>query len=394
MPQFDFDQLIDRRGSDCYKWDLFSEDTLPMWVADMDFKAPEPIQLALHKAVDHGVFGYAMDGKQLLKNVVARMKQLYGWEIQEEWIVVTTGLVSGFYAAANTLCEQGDGYRIQPPVYMPFNNIQDALGFKRQENQLTLVQQGNKISYELDRDSFTKALNSEGARTKMFLLCNPHNPVGKAFSAQDLKFMADKCLENDTVIVSDEIHSELLLGDTKHIPIATLSKEIEDKTITLISPSKTFNIAGLFCGFAIISNEELRKKYKKVVGDMTLHVSSLSMVAAQAAFSGECDPWLAALKSYLTQNRDVMIATLEKSVPGLVMTVPQATYLGWIGFDPFIRSGRISGEPSDFLYKHAKLVLNNGAAFGTGGQPFARINFGCQRSLLLDGCDRIAKALR
>ena len=393
MTTFDFDKLIERRGSDCYKWDLFASDILPMWVADMDFKAPEPIAKALHQAVDHGVFGYAMEGKNLLNNVVNRMKQLYGWEIQPDWIVVTTGLVSGFFAAANTLCEKGEGYLVQPPVYMPFNSMQDSLGYKRQENLLTPKLVGNHLSYDLDRESFSRALNSDGVRTKMFLLCNPHNPVGKCFDREELTFMAEKCLENETVIVSDEIHSELLLDGNKHIPIATLSKEIEDKTITLISPSKTFNIAGLFCGFAIISNEELRKKFKKTVADMTLHVSSLSMVAAEAAFSGECDEWLDALKVYLTQNRDHLVATIDRELPGVVTTNPQATYLGWLGFESYLKNGKISGEPSDYFFKHSKLMLNNGAAFGTGGQPFARINFGCQRSLLINGLDRIIKVL-
>ena len=393
MAKFDFDSLVERRGTDCYKWDLLQSDVLPMWVADMDFKAPEPISKALHKAVDHGVFGYGMDRKQLLKNVVSRMKQLYGWEVEEDWIVVTTGLVSGFFAAANTLCEKGDGYLIQPPVYMPFNSMQESLGYKRQENPLKLVIEGNRVSYEYDHENFTQALNSEGARTKMFLLCNPHNPIGKCFSKDELAAMAGKCLENGTVIVSDEIHSELLLGGSKHVPIATISKEIQDQTITLISPSKTFNIAGLFCGFAIISNPELRTKFKKTVGDMTLHVTSLSMVAAEAAFSGECDEWLGSLCAYLTSNRDHMIATLDQKFPELTTTIPQATYLGWLGFYHYLQNGKVSGEPAEYLLKRGKVFLNTGSAFGTGGQPFARINFGCPRSLLDDGLARLEMAL-
>lgn len=388
----DFDKIIDRRGTNSLKWDLYSSETLPMWVADKDFKVAKPITDALTKAVEHGVFGYSMESKDVRMSVVNRMKQLYDWEIEESWVVSTTGIVSGFFAAASTLCQPTDGYLIQTPVYMPFLHIQDSLGFIRQENQLKQIIDGNKISYEVDWEGFDTAFNSAGHATKMFLLCNPHNPIGKCFSRQDLQRMADKCLENGTVIVSDEIHSELLLGGSKHTPIAALSKDIEKQTITLVSPSKTFNIAGLFCGFAIIADEDLRKKYKKTLERMTLHVSSLSFVAAQAAFSGECDPWLNDLRVYLTANRDHLVHTIDTELPGVLTTIPEATYLGWLGFEQHIKSGAISPNPAEFFLKKSKVAFNSGAAFGAGGEYFLRINFGCPRALLVDGLNRIKKA--
>lgn len=391
---FDFDEIIERRGTDCYKWDLFNQDMLPMWVADMDFRVPEPITKALHKAVDHAVFGYAMESKELRETVVKRMKDLYNWEIDESWVISTTGLVSAFYAAANTLCKQNDGYLIQTPVYMPFNTIEDSLGYKKQENPLLPVLTGNKLKYEIDWDNFNTAFHKNGHKTKMFLFCNPHNPVGKCFTKEELTRLGNKCVEEGTVIVSDEIHSELLLGDSVHIPIASLSKEIEQNTITLIAPSKTFNIAGLFCGFAIIANEDLRKEFKRSVERMTLHISSLSFVAAQAALSGECDPWLKALRKYLTSNRDTITKFIDSDLPEVITTIPDGTYLGWLGFEKQIANGLIKGEPSEFFFKNAKLVLNNGAAFGTGGSPFARINFGCPNSLVVDGLQRMQQALK
>ena len=390
---FDFDRIIDRRSSNSIKWTAFAADVLPMWVADMDFTAPEPVLQALHTAVDHGVFGYEMPSQALLQSVVDRMKKLYDWDIDAASVVPVTGLVSGFTAAASTLCRPGDGYLIQTPVYMPFNHIQSNLGFIRQESQLVRVDEGQRIRYEIDWQNFEKAFNTDSSKTKMFLLCNPHNPSGQIYSKDELQKMADICLKNETVIVSDEIHSVLLLGGAKHTPIAALSPEIAQSSITLIAPSKTFNIAGLFCGFAIIPNKMLREQYKKVVGTMTLHVSSLAQVAAQAAFSGLCDAWLQELLPYLTENRKTLVKFVEENLPGVKVTNPDATYLAWLDCSELVKSGKITGTPSEFFLKNAKVAMNDGAAFGSGGQNFVRLNFGCPKALLMDGLERIQNSL-
>ncbi len=388
-----FDTIIDRRSSNSIKWKAYDEKVLPMWVADMDFAVPDPITKALHTAVDHGIFGYEMPSKALLESVAARMKKLYDWDVDIKSIVPITGLVSGFYAAAYSLCQPGDGYLIQPPVYMPFNDIQKNLGVIRQESELVRKQIGRQFHYEIDWDDFKKAFNSGGSKTKMFLLCNPHNPSGQIYSSEELQKMAGMCLENGTVIVSDEIHSELLLGGAKHVPAAALSPEIANSSITLIAPSKTFNIAGLFCGFAIIQNTDLLERYKKAVEKMTLHVSSLAQVAAQSAFSGECDSWLTELLSYLTSNRDYLVKYVDQNLPGISITNPQATYLAWLDVNELVRNGTIKANPYEFFLKNAEVAMNNGAAFGTGGNNFVRMNFGCPRELLTDGLDRIRKSL-
>jgi cystathionine beta-lyase len=387
MP-YDFDRIIDRRNSNSIKWTYYPEDVLPMWVADMDFTAPEPVQKALMRAVEHGVFGYEMPAKPLLQSVVTRMKTLYDWDIDEKSVVPVTGLVSGFYAAANSLCRPGDGYLIQPPVYMPFNGIQPNLGFVRQEAPLARIEDGQRLRYEIDWPKFEKAINSGASKTKMFLFCNPHNPTGQVYQREELLRMGDLCVKNNTVIVSDEIHSELTLGGKKHIPMATLSPEIARQSITLIAPSKTFNIAGLFCGFAIIPDHELRERYKTAVEHMTLHVSSLGQVAAQAAFSGECEDWLDELRTYLTGNRDVLVDFVEENLPGIKITVPDATYLAWLDCSEL----NLKGGPYEFFLKNARVALNDGAAFGTGGENFVRLNFGCPREMLLEGLQRIQKA--
>lgn len=393
MP-FDFDRIIERRHTNSIKWTLYPEDVLPLWVADMDFISPEPITNALQTAVGHGIFGYEMPSPALRELVAVRMKHLYNWEISAESVVPVTGLVSGFYAASGALCRPGDGYLIQPPVYMPFNDIQKHQGVIRQEAELVQVTQGSRLHYEINWDTFEKAFHSGGSRTRMFLLCNPHNPSGQVYSPAELRRMAEICLKHETVIVSDEIHSELTLEPNQpHTPIAALSPEIADRTITLIAPSKTFNIAGLFCGFAIIPNQELRNRYKEQVERMTLHVSSLAQVAAQAAFSGACDEWLAELRLHLRSNRDFLTGFVEQELPGIRLTLPSATYLAWLDCSEPVANGKITGAPSEFFLEKARVALNDGAAFGTGGKNFVRLNFGCPRPTLEQALLRIKSAL-
>jgi cystathionine beta-lyase len=354
----------------------------------MDFPAPPAILDALHQAVSHGVLGYDVPTKALQETVTGRMEKLYGWHIDPSAVVAIPGLVSGFNAAANMLCEPGDGYLIQPPVYMPFNDLQQNHGFIRQEAPLTHTVETNKLRYLVDWESFKDGFNSRGSRTRMFLLCNPHNPTGQIYTRDELRHMAEICLEKNVVIVSDEIHSELLLSGSQHTPIASLSSEVASRTVTLIAPSKTFNVPGLFCGFAIIQDDDLREKYKKVLERMTLHVSSLGIVAAQTAFSGECDNWLAGLRIYLAANRDFILDYVEHHIPGLRTTVPDATYLSW-----FDCSGLNLSNPYRFFLKNAKVALNDGVAFGTGGSGFVRFNFGTARSLVAEGLERIKKAI-
>lgn len=392
MP-YDFDRIINRRSTNSIKWNAYPADVLPLWVADMDFAAPEPIIQALHKAVEHGIFGYEMPGKDLLESVAARMKTLYNWDVAPESVVAITGLVSGFYAAAGSLCRPGEGYLIQPPVYMPFNHLQKDLGSIRQEAELNFVAQDGILQGSIDWNSFEEAFHSGGSQTKMFLLCNPHNPTGQMYTAEELSRMAETCLKQNTVIVSDEIHSELILEEKKHIPIASLSPEIEQNAITLVAPSKTFNIAGLFCGFAIIPNSELRERYKEQVERMTLHVASLAQVAAQAAFSGECEEWLSELLLYLRANRDFLVEFVQQELPGIRVTRPAATYLAWLDCGELVESGKIISNPYAFFLKNARVALNNGATFGAGGKNFLRLNFGCPRATLEQALERMRKAL-
>jgi cystathionine beta-lyase len=227
------------------------------------------------------------------------------------------------------------------------------------------------------------------AKTRLFLLCNPHNPTGRAFNREELLEMAEICLAHDTVIVSDEIHSELTLPPNQHIPIASLSPEIAARTITLVAPSKTFNVPGLFAGFAIIPDQTLRENFQQTTERLCMHVASLGLVAAQVAFSGACDEWLSELRSHLVDNRNFVTNYVRENLPGIRTTHPEATYLSWLD----CRALNLQPDPYQFFLKKAKVALTNGADFGEGGQGFVRLNFGCPRSILEKALQQMKNAL-
>ena len=386
---YNFDEIIERRNTNSVKWTEYPEDVLPLWVADMDFRTPEPILDAIRTALDRGVLGYEFAKPRTQRIVAERMERLYNWQVDPDWVVNTTGVVSGFNIAARAVCEPGDGALVQTPVYHMFYSIYKNIGLRKQIAPFPFVEDGNRLIPQLDLNVFAKSFHSDNARTRLFLLCHPHNPLGNVFSRDELQSMADICLQNDTMIVSDEIHSELMLGDSKHIPVAMLSDEIADKTITLISPSKTFNTAGLFSSFAIIPNAELREKFKKANEQITGHVSSLGIIASEAAFSGECDDWLAKLLVYLKNNRDFVVDYLTENFPETRFTIPEATYLQWVDFGAYVKSGRISDVPYKFFLENARVALNDGSVFGEGCENCVRLNFASPRSMVAEALDRL-----
>ena len=382
-----FDIVPNRRNSsNSLKWTFYPKDVLPMWVADMDFPAPKPILNALNQAVDHGVLGYEMPSNALKETVAARMDRLYGWKVKPEMVVTVTGIVSGFSVAARVLCTAKKGVLVQTPVYNEFHEVKNNIGIPQLDAPLIKHVDGNILSYEIDWDIFAKQVKKAG----MFLLCNPHNPLGIIFSRKELLRMAEICIKNNVLIVSDEIHSELLLGDNKFIPMAKLSSEIAQHTITLIAPSKTFNVPGLFCGFAIIPDKELRGRYVKVVDHLRLHVSSMGLITAQIGFSGKCDDWLKELRRYLTGNRNFMVDYVTEYMPDVRITIPDATYLAWLDFT----QAGIKGSPFELFLKKGKVAFSDGKIFGKDGEGYIRLNFGTSRKLLEQGLDQMRKALR
>ena len=385
MP-FDFDQIHERRHTNSAKYRFYDPDVLPMWVADMDFPAPPAILEALRAQVEHGIYGYEFPTEALFEAVRGRLARLYGWELTPKEILLVPGLVSGFNVAARAIARPGDGYLIQPPIYFPMRDLQRNTGLERQEAPLAVRTDGATLRYEIDFDALEAAVRPN---TRFFLLCHPHNPVGRAFTRRELEQLAEFCLRHDLIICSDEIHCELLLGDTPHLPIAALAPEVAARTITLNSPSKTFNIAGLFCGFALVPDPDLRQRFQAVTSELTLHVASAGLVAAQAAYGPATDDWLAQLRSYLTANREALTRYVADQLPGVRTTVPEATYLAWLD----CRALNLEPSPFEFFLKQAKVALNDGQTFGPGGEGFVRLNFGCPRATLLEALDRMRAAL-
>lgn len=381
MPKI-FDRIIDRRNSDSIKWNLYDDDVLPMWVADMDFAAPNHVIQALKERVDHGVFGYAGDPMDLRKVIVDRFDELYKWSIKPDDIVFTPGVVVGFNIAGHAVTTPEGEVLIQPPVYPPFFKTAGYTGMKTVENPLVQNENG---SYGIDFTDFEQKIS---ANTRMFLLCNPHNPVGRVFLRKELEQMAEICFSRNVLICSDEIHGDLVFQGNRHIPLGSLSKEIADHTITLMAPSKTFNVAGLDCSFAVITNKELRDKYIAAMKGITGNTNMLGITAALAAYKNGT-PWLEDLLQYLQENRDYLKTTLDREIPEIKMTSPEGTYLAWLD----CRNAELPDTPYDFFLRKAKIAFNSGESFGTGGKGFVRMNFGCSRAILNEALERMKKAL-
>lgn len=383
--EYNFDKMVSRRGTSSYKWDAFSEEKLPMWVADMDFESPEPVIRALRERVDHGVFGYTKTLDGIKSAIIGRMKRLYDWEIVEDDILFVPGVVLGFNLAAQALTESGDSMVIQPPVYGPFFGAAKHAEIDLLESPLIL---GEDHRYRIDYDDFAAKAALENNR--LFLLCNPHNPTGRAFTREELTRIGDLCVEHDLYIISDEIHCDLVFSGHRHVPIASLSPEIAQRTVTLMAPSKTFNIAGLEASFYIIQNEAIREKINSAKKGIVPYLNLLSNAAMKAAYE-EGQEWLDQLLVYLEDNRDYVTCFVNVELPGCKMGEMDATYLAWIDCrEAGIGSG---DEPREFFFNEADVVLNPGSFFGQGGEGFVRFNFGCPRSMVVDALDRMKAAL-
>jgi cysteine-S-conjugate beta-lyase len=382
---YDFDTTIERRGSDSGKWLYYGADVLPMWVADMDFRSPEPIVQALHNRIEHGVFGYSMDSPQLKEAICARLARLYRWQVQPDDIIFLPGLVCGLNVATRAIGEAGDGVLANTPVYPPFLSAPGNHERVLHTAELALEREGQRIRYCVDYDAFVAAIQPN---TRLFMLCNPHNPVGRAYSREELLRMADICLRHNLAICSDEIHCDLVLGDTRHIPMASLDPEIAQQCITLMAPSKTYNLPGLGCSMAIVQNPDLRRQLQRASAGIVPHVNLLGYVAAHAAYT-ECEDWLHALQAYLTANRDFLLEYVEQHLPGVRTTVPEATYLAWLD----CRELGIEGSPFKFFLEEAKVAFADGLGFGKPGEGFVRVNFGCPRALFAQGLAQVRMAL-
>jgi cystathionine beta-lyase len=389
MTKIDFDEVLSRRHSESFKWRTYPEDVLPLFVADMDFKSPAPVARALQQYIEDGVFGYprglhSHDVRELptLAEIVAeRMQQRYGWKITAEDVVYIPGVVPGLNLACHAVNEHAGGVLVQPPVYPPILGAPIHAHLTRQESEL---RHEGDFRYGIDWDSFEAAIRPD---TRMFILCNPHNPVGRVFTKDELMRLAEICLRKNVLICADEIHSDLVFSGHPHVPIASMDREIAQDSITFIAPSKTFNLAGLQCAFAIIPNAELRRRFQTAREGLTPWVNAAGIIGAQAAYC-ECQGWLDELLVYLEANRNFLRDFVEKKMPSVKLTVPEGTYLAWLDFRNLGRE-----NPYQYVLDHAHVALSDGVAFGRGGKGFLRLNFACPRVTLSEALARIHSVL-
>ena len=387
--RYDFDVVIDRHNTASEKWDgvegYFGEKgLLPMWVADMDFRVPEPVTEALRKTVEHGVYGYTMRPDSYFESVIGWMKRRHGWTINEEWICHSPGVVTALSCIVQSFTEPGDKVVIQPPVYPPFSRVVLSNGRRLVHNRLTL----EAGRYSMDYDDLRKNLDSG---VKLLILCSPHNPVGRVWTRDELEELGSICLERGVLVVADELHEDIVFGGHAHTPFASISDEFSRNTIVCTGPTKTFNLAGLETSNIIIPNENLRQAFLTTMARNNLmHVNSFGLVATESAYRfGE--EWLEQLLEYLRRNLDFLTRYIAENIEGIRVIRPEGTYLVWLDCREL---GMDQGELERFCLREAKVALNQGYTFGPGGEGFVRMNIACPRSTLLEGLRRIDQAMK
>ncbi|UST77368.1 MalY/PatB family protein [Pseudomonas siliginis] len=377
---FDFDQLFDRHHTGSTKWSRYPTDVLPMWVADMDFAAPPVIVQALQQRLLHPLLGYSVAQDNLRDAIVADLWNKYAWQVKPQELIFLPGVESGFNMALKALVQAQQNVVVQVPNYPPLRHAPGHWGLNKVELEFNAQADG---TYATPLESLRESLEGGGA----LLLSNPHNPIGKVFDREELQAVADICAAQDAWIISDEIHAELCFDGRVHIPTASLSPEISKRTITLMSASKAYNIAGLKTSFMIIQDAALRERVNHARCGMVDSVNPLGMEATRVAYS-EAGPWLAELKIYLQANRDWLVNAVRTRLPGVTITVPQGTYLAWLDCTALDLP-----DPQRFFLEQGKVGLSAGLDFGDRHQQFVRLNFGCPRALLEEGIARMERAL-
>lgn len=386
----DFDTVVDRRNTYSLKYDFakrrnMPEDLLPLWVADMDFKTSSYIQEAILKQTEHGIFCYSEVQEKYFEAVRRWMKRHYDWQVDSKWLIKTPGIVYALAMAVQAFTEEGDGVLIQQPVYYPFSEVIIDNGRKLVSNTLVQDESGR---YGIDFEDFEGKIVTE--KIKLFFLCNPHNPVGRVWSEEELKRLGDICYKHYVVVVSDEIHADFVFHGKHHV-FAKLKKEYEEISVVATSPSKTFNIAGLQVSNIFIPNPELKRKFRKQIdasGYSQLNV--MGLVATKAAYE-HGDEWYEAMHKYVSENIAYTKQFIEEKLPDITLVETEGTYLMWLDFR---KLGLSESELEDLIVKKAKLWLDSGRIFGTAGKGFQRINVACPRKTLTEALTRLELAVK
>ena len=395
MATYNFDKIINRKGTNCLKYDYAVErgkpaDVLPLWVADMDFTVSEEITKSLHAAVDHGIYGYTQPKDAYYNAITNWMEKNHNWKTKREWIMKTPGVVFALGAAVKAFTKPGDAVLIQNPVYYPFTNIIRDNDRRVIDNTLLYekrVTEG-KSQYSIDYEDFERKIVQENI--KLFILCNPHNPVGRVWNREELQYLGEICLRHHVIVVSDEIHNDFVYPGFEHTVFANVDPRFAEFTVTCTAPSKTFNLAGLQISNIFISNETLREAFQKEI-DKTGYdePNALGAVACEAAYRGGQE-WLDQLRAYLLENLNFLRTYLQEKIPQIHLVEPEGTYLVWLDCSELGISGK---ELDQFIVEKAGLWLDGGAMFGPSGSDFQRVNIACPRATLELALDKLKAAV-
>ena len=380
---FDFDTVPDRRGTDSQKWQKYAgRDVLPLWVADMDFLSPPAVTAAVQARATHGIFGYARPVKSSVDAFVDALAVRYGWKIDPAWIVWLPGLVVGLNVTAQAYAGVGDEVLTLTPVYPPFMSAPKNSG--RVSVQVPLRLDTAARRWEINWDALERAVTP---RTKLFILCNPHNPVARVWRREELARLGEFCVRHNLVLCSDEIHCDLILDDLPHVPTALLGEAVARRTVTLMAPSKTYNMPGLGISIAIIPDPELRTRFTRAAAGIVAEVNTLAYTACEAAYR-DCEPWRQALLAYLRGNRDFILDFVARELPGVSIEAPiEATYLAWLNVSALKLADPIAH------FEAAGIGLSDGAFFGVPRGSHVRLNFGCPRATLTEALARMQRAV-
>lgn len=386
----DFDKVIDRRNTRCLKYDFakrrgMPEDVLPLWVADMDFATSSYIEDALIERAKHGIFGYSEVQTPYFEILANWLKKHHNWDVQEKWLIKTPGVVFALAMAVKAYTEIGEGILIQAPVYYPFYKVIRDNGRKIVENELYL---GDDNRYHIDFEDFEDKIISE--KVRLFILCSPHNPVGRVWTAEELVKLGDICVKHGVIVVSDEIHADFVFKGRHHV-FASLKKEFENISITCTSPSKTFNLASMMMSNIFIPNHELKRKFRKELDAAgTSQLGIMGLVACEAAYS-KGEEWYRSMIEYVRKNIEFTKEYIAENIPDVSMIDIEGTYLVWLDFH---KTGLSAEELDRRIIHNAKLWLDSGKIFGKCGEGFQRINVACPRSILKEALDRIKNILK
>jgi len=387
--KYNFDEIIERKGTNSFKHDFLNQifkrdDLIPMWVADMDFRTPDFIINAIKKRLNHEILGYTFKSDQFNNSVVNWIKKRYNWEIKSEWIQFSPGVVPSIAFCIQAFTKPGDKIIVQPPVYHPFINV-----IKENNRNVVfnkLINQENK--YRINFEELEKSVDE---KVKMILLSNPHNPVGRVWNKDELTKLGDFCVKNDIIIISDEIHADIVFKPNKHIPIAGLNNNFLENTVTLYAPSKTFNMAGLASSVIIVQHKKLYKKLEHEIRKLHIGMGNIfGLVGLEVAYS-EGEEWLEELLKYLKDNIEYIYKYLMDNIPIINFEIPQATYLLWLNCKGL---GLNNNELSNLFINKIKIGLNDGVMFGPGGEGYQRMNIGCPKSVISRALSRIQTKIK